>query len=189
MIFLSSLLEKLEFKPDGWNYLHLKDVQDTYSASVPQLDAIIVCISAKVFPATDMKTKFLLTNEISNNKIYEQLLSFATGVVIDNKEMPNGHIWMVFPIKSEMKRLQDCPNPILRFKGIKREGVTSIVNVDDGGILQDLYMINLIQADDKSIKEVLQDEFPETPFNTIVYAIQIQLKENISKKFMEEKKL
>ena len=171
--------------PDGWNSLHLKNVQDIYLASVPQLDAIVVCISAKVFPATDMKTKFLLTNEISNNKIYEQLLSFATGVVIDNKEMPNGHIWMVFPIKSEMKRLQDT----LRFKGIKREGVTSIVNVDDGGILQDLYMINLIQADDKSINELLQDEIPQTPFNIIVCAIQIQLKENISKKLMAEKKL
>jgi len=103
--------------------------------------------------------------------------------------MPNGHIWMVFPIKSEMKRLQDCPHTILRFKGIKREGVTSIVNVDDGGILQDLYMINLIQADDKSINELLQDEIPQTPFNIIVCAIQIQLKENISKKLMEEKKL
>ena len=174
MIFLSSLLEKFESKPDGWNYLHLKDVQDTYLTSVPQLDAIVVCISAKVFEATDMKTK---------------ILSFATGVVIDNKEMPNGHIWMVFPIKSEMKRLQDCAHTILRFKGIKREGVTSIVNVDDGGILQDLYMINLIQADDKSINELLQDEIPQTPFNIIVCAIQIQLKENISKKLMEEKKL
>ena len=75
MIFLSSLLEKFESKPESWNYLHL-NVQDIYLASVPQLDAIVVCISAKVFPATDVKTKFLLTNEISNNEIYEQLLSY-----------------------------------------------------------------------------------------------------------------
>jgi len=186
MIFISHLLAKLESMPDGWNYLHLKeDVKNMYIMDAPPM-AKLVCISAKVYPATYTKTKWLLSKEVSENKIYEELLSYAIGVLIDNKEMPNGHIWIVFPFESEREVFQDDP-VIIRFKGVKHEGQLAILSnfVDQEGFMEDSIMIHI--ADDEDVDE--HGEMTRTPFNIIAQTIQSTIKNAISQDLLKEQKL
>ena len=189
-MLLSPLLHKLEVQPDGV-YLHLKGIKYFYETNF--VDNKLICLSEPVltptvenntpwqFESPEYRKEMALT-EISKSLMYHELLHYLIGVVLDYKQTPNGHIWLVFRPDSAVSIIQTDPVLILKFQGQKRGGNIITTIVED---FPDIINVSL----DDLVPDTKCHEMPPTRINMIALAIFHVFNPQMATGFLAEKKL
>ena len=200
-MLLSPLLHKLEVQPDGV-YLHLKGLKYFYQTNFvdkkydnpicPNLECKLICLSETVltptvenntpwqFESPEYRKEIALT-EISKSLMYHELLHYLIGVVLDYKQTPNGHIWLVFRPDSAVSIIQTDPVLILKFQGQKRGGNIITTIVEDFPDIINVSLEDLVPSD--------SHEMPPTRINMIALAIFHHFNPQMATGFLAEKKL